>query len=306
MFDAVPHQASSRKLHHPVRESHMTTSTNSALKLSREARNEIAEKMATCPFIGAAVATGLLPVQHTSDNPLATIEDVARLGDLGGGDLGTRVLKLFARGNHSRWIAPTIDISPFVPSGMFSLHFGGSQGAHPGHSGILLDDPSKVGQGRLDQVQFDRLAGHADQHGRLSIDAVGDFIADSLKRDPESQVLPAWKIIKDTARLLKECKDVLFGGDENEKTEAFEALTKLLGEDHLAGSAGEWGLLFAFLKNSPNSEDGDIALSDVKAMFIDKRFPDGWDTWEKTALSWIKATLRLTKDASFAYHAGWK
>jgi len=95
-------------------------------------------------------------------------------------------------------------------------------------------------------------------------------------------------------------------GDETERTEAFEALTKLLGEDHLVASAGEWGLLFAFLKDSPNSDDGDIVLSDVSAMFVDKRLPTGWETWKKTAISWIKATLRLTKDASFAYHAGWK
>ena len=213
---------------------------------------------------------------------------------------------LFARGNHSRWVVPAEGVDSFVPSGMFSLQFGGSQGAHAGHSGILLRNPDEVGRGRLDQAQFDRLAGHADPDGRLSIDSIGDFIADNLKRDSNAQVLPAWQLIKDIARLLKEFKDVALGGDESERTEAFEALTKLLGEDHLAGSAGEWGLLFAFLKNSPNSDDDDIALSDVEAMFVDKRFPAGWETWKKSALSWIKVTLRLTKDASFAYHAGWK
>jgi hypothetical protein len=279
---------------------------NTPVTLSQEERNEIAEKMATCPFVGTAVATGQLSVFNTSEIPLAAIDEIARLGDLGGGDLGTRVLKLFARGNHSRWMIPKEGVDPFVPSGMFSLHFGGSQGAHAGHSGILLGDPKEIGRGRLDQAQFDRLAGYADANGRLSIDSIGDFIADNLKRNPEAQVLPAWQLIKDIARLLNEFKDVVLGGDESGKTEAFEALTKLLGEDNLAGSAGEWGLLFAFLKNSPNSDDGDIALSDVEAMFVEKRFPAGWETWNKTALSWIKATLRLTKDASFAYHAGWK
>ena len=284
----------------------MTKPNKDPVSLAREDLNEIAERMATCPFVGAAVAMGQLQVLNTAESPLASIDEIARLGDLGGGDLGSRVLKLFARGNHSRWVVPMQGTDPFVPTGTFSLQFGGSQGAHAGHSGILLGNPGEVGHGRFDQIQFDRLAGHADRDGRLSIDAVGDFIADNLRQDANAQVLPALKLIRDTARLLNEFKDVVLGGDETESTEAFEALTKLLGEDHLVASAGEWGLLFAFLKDSPNSDDGDIALSDVSTMFVDKRLPGGWETWKKTALSWIKATLRLTKDASFAYHAGWK
>ena len=280
--------------------------TDTPLALSPEERRQIADKMTTCPFVGTSVATGQLPVLNSAENPLAELEEIARIGDTGGGDLGRHVLKLFARGNHSRWIVASDDGDALVPNGTFSLIFGGSQGAHPGHSGILLGDPKEPAQGRFNQTEFDRLVGYADQNGRLSIDSIGDFIADNLKRDPESQVLPAWKLIKDTAHLLNEFKDVVLGGDASEKTEAIEALTKLLGEDHLAGSAGEWGLLFAFLKNSPRSDDGDIALSDVKEMFVNKQFPDGWDTWEKSTLSWIKATLRLIKDASFAYHVGWK
>jgi len=279
---------------------------NSPVNLSQEERNEIAERMATCPFVGTAVATGQLSVFNSSEIPLADIDEIARLGDLGGGDLGTHVLKLFARGNHSRWVIPKESVKTFVPAGMFSLHFGGSQGAHAGHSGILLGDPEEIGQGRLDQAQFERLAGYADPNGRLSIDSIGDFIADNVKRDPKAKVLPIWQLIKDTAQLLNEFKDIVLGGDESDKTEVYEALTKLLGEDNLVGSAGEWGLLFAFLKESPNSDDGDIALLDVEALFVEKRFPTGWETWKKTALSWIKATLRLTKDAAFAHHLGWK
>lgn len=283
----------------------MTEPYNTPVSLSQEEQeeqNEVAEKMATCPFVGTAVATGQLQMLNTAENPLASIDEVARLGDLGGGDLGTHVLKLFARGNHSRIPG---DIHALVPTGTFSLQFGGSQGAHAGHSGILLGNPDEVGRGRFDQGEFKRLVAHADRNGRLSIDSIGDFIADNLKRDPNAQVLPAWQLIKDAAQLLSEFKDVVLGeGNETQKTEAFEALTKLLSEDNLAGSAGEWGLLFAFLKNSPNSDDGDIALSDVKVMFVDKQFPIGWETWAKSTLDWIKATLQLIKDASFAYHAG--
>lgn len=284
----------------------MTKPNSAPVSLSQTERIQVAERMATCPFVGTAVATGQLEVLNSAENPLASIDEVARLGDLGGGDLGTHVLKLFARGNHSRWVIPADNVDAFVPTGTFSLLFGGSQGAHPGHSGILLGNPKEVGRGRVDEAAFDRLAEHADSDGRLSIDSIGDFIADNLKRDPDAHVLPAMKLIRDAARLLSEFKDVVFGGDESEKTEAFEALTKLVGEDHLAASAGEWGLLFAFLKNSPNSDDGDIALSEVKLMFVDKQFPAGWQTWEKSTLSWIKATLRILKDASLAYHIGWE
>ena len=282
--------------------------TDEPVELSAAQRKEIAEKMTTCPFIGTAVATGLLQVLNTADNPLASIDDIAALGDSGGGSLGT-ALKLFARGNHSTMLGVGDGVKSTVPAGTFNLQFGGSQGAHAGHSGILLGDPSEVGAGRLDQAQFDRLAEHADRNGRLSVDTVGDFIADNLKKDPASQVLPAFKLIRDTARLLGAFKDVVFGGDDpadQEKTEAFAALTKFLGEDHLAGSAGEWALLFAFLKNSPNSDDGDIALADVKKMFVDKEFPEGWESWEKNISDWLKATFRLAKDASFAYHVGWE
>jgi len=286
----------------------MTKPNTNPVSLSQEERVEITEKMATCPFVGTAVALNQLQVLNSAENPLAYIDEIARLGDLGGGDLGTRVLKLFARGNHSNWVTSMDDAGSQVPTGTFSLQFGGSQGAHAGHSGILLDDPREVNRGRFDPLEFKRLTGHADRIGRLSIDSIGGFIAENLKLDrpnrPKAQVLPLGQLMGDTVRLLNEYKDVVLGGDEQQSTEAISALTKLLGEDHLVASAGEWGLLFAFLKNSPKSNEGDIALSDVEEMFVGRRFPTGWETWKKTALSWVHATLRLTKDAALAFHFG--
>ena len=55
-----------------------------------------------------------------------------------------------------------------------------------------------------------------------------------------------------------------------------------------------------------NSDDGDIAVDDVETMFLQKQFPAGWEHWEKSTLTWVKATWQLVKDAAFAYHAGWK
>ena len=131
----------------------MTKPNADPVSLSQDKRFEIAEKMAACPFVGTAVASGRLQVLNSAENPLASIDEIARLGDLGGGDLGTRVLKLFARGNHSRWVAPPEDVGTLVPMGTFSLQFGGSQGAHAGHSDILLDDPRAVGRGHQAELR---------------------------------------------------------------------------------------------------------------------------------------------------------
>ena len=55
-----------------------------------------------------------------------------------------------------------------------------------------------------------------------------------------------------------------------------QKLTKLLGDDNLVGSAGEFGLLFAFLANTPDAheEDGEptISVTDLETMFVQKSF----------------------------------
>jgi hypothetical protein len=62
--------------------------TEEALQLGQEAIRKIVQTKATCPFVGAAVATGKLRVRNDAENPLAGIEDVRMLGNSGGGDLG--------------------------------------------------------------------------------------------------------------------------------------------------------------------------------------------------------------------------
>jgi hypothetical protein len=86
-----------------------------------------------------------------------------------------------------------------------------------------------------------------------------------------------------------------------------EKLTRLLGEDNLVGSAGEFGLLFAFLARKPGSNEIDgepaISVSDVRAMFVDKRFPDGWEKWKKTRADWVTNTSSLLVSAGKHYLA---
>jgi hypothetical protein len=91
--------------------------------------------------------------------------------------------------------------------------------------------------------------------------------------------------------------------DERQK----EKLTKLLGEDNLVGSSGEFGLLFAFLTNKPGvSEiDGEPALSleDVRGMFLDMTLPTGWQSWKKRRVDWTVHTTGLLLSAAKEYHA---
>jgi len=61
---------------------------NSIAELSDAERTEVAERKATCPFIASAVSDKHLPVRNDAGDPLASIDDVRRLGNTGGGDLG--------------------------------------------------------------------------------------------------------------------------------------------------------------------------------------------------------------------------
>src|SRR5215813_8735256 len=96
------------------------------LQLGLEALSEIVEKKATCPFVGTAVGMARLPVRNEATNPLASIEDLRRLGNTGGGDLGD-LLVLFATGNHALMRSDSGKLDRSVPKGLFSLEFPGSQ-----------------------------------------------------------------------------------------------------------------------------------------------------------------------------------
>lgn len=287
--------------------------TQDPLQLGPEILSEIAEKKATCPFIGSGVAMGVLPVRNEARNPLADIEDVRKLGDTGGGDLG-EVLVLFATGNHARMRGPDDQLDQEVPDGLFSLEFPGSQGSHPGHSGILESDPSKLDSGRLSLPDFQRLASLA-MNGLIKRSDVGKFIADNLRRDPKSKVFGtsvAGLLARDLRQFIATVGPDLLarlrGSTDNSlHRELVEKLTHLTGEDNLVGSSGEFGLLFAFLVHSPRTKqlDGEPALSleDIESMFVHRRLPEGWGNWKKTRADWVINTTALMVDAGKAYLA---
>jgi hypothetical protein len=287
--------------------------TEEAPQLGPEAISKIVQTKAACPFVGAAVATGKLRVRNETTNPLASIEDVRRLGNSGGGDLG-EVLAVFATGNHAFMRGPNDRLDQKTPEGMFSLEFPGSQGSHPGHSGILQGNPEELDSGRFSLADFQRLAGLAVD-GFIKRSDVGKFIAENLHRDPKSKVfgasvagLLARDLGQFVATLGPNLLERLHGThDKGLHRELDEKLTRLTGEDNLVGSSGEYGLLFAFFANRPGAKkvDGEPALSleDIESMFVHKRLPEGWETWRKTRADWITNTIALIVNAGKAYRA---
>ena len=283
------------------------------LPLSAVELTDVVERKATCPFIGTAVARGLLPVRNQPENPLASIQDVRRLGNTGGGDLG-EVLVFFATGNHARMRGPSGRLDQKVPEGLFSLEFPGSQGSHPGHSGILQGDPAEMDSGRLSVPDFQRLAGLA-VNGLIKRSDVGKFIAGNLHRDPKSKVFgpSAAKLLAHdlhhfvASAGLNLLSRLSGSNQETDHRDLEQKLTLLTGEDNLVGSSGEFGLLFAFLANSPKTKEADgepaLSLEDIESMFLHKCFPEGWDRWRKTRSDWITNTTALMVSAGKEYLA---
>jgi hypothetical protein len=291
----------------------MDHASATAIELDRIENCQIVERKVTCPFVGSAVAQGKLLVRNTLDNPLASIEDLKALGNSGGGDLGD-LLVLFASGNHAFMKGRTDALDTPAPDGLFSLEFPGSQGSHPGHSGILQGDPRTTGSGRLSPDDFARLAGRAT-NGAVERADVARFIAENLDRDPNAKVFGTNAIAafgEDLFSLLRSTAASWIGrlaGSDDDARAAHRnmetKLTKLLGDDNLVGSAGEYGLLFAFLANRPGApkidEEPALLLRDLQDMFLHKQLPLGWESWKKTRRDWTRNTFELLVGAGMEF-----
>ena len=94
---------------------------------------------------------------------------------------------VFANGNHAFMRSESGNLDKKVPSGLFSREFPGSQGSHPGHSGILEGDSEALDSGRLSQADFTRLTSRA-KNGLIKRSEVGRFIAENLFKDSRSKV----------------------------------------------------------------------------------------------------------------------
>jgi hypothetical protein len=276
-------------------------------ELTPDQQSQVAQTKATCPFIASGVKSGALPVRNDADKPLASIDDVAKLGNTGkGSDLG-ELLKLFAQGNHGFMPGMSGKLDLPVPPGHFSLDFPGSQGSHAGHSGILQGDPTRTNTGRFSDADFERLASFA-KDGHVSRSDLGKFIAHNVLNDPNANkpgLKTAGLLAKDfgalTVQVAKTLKDKAHGqSDPVEERKVTQQLTKLLAEDNLIGSAGEFGLMAALLANSPNTiqvgglnKEPAYSMAELELMFKHKQFPAGWETWKKTTADWAVNTSAL-------------
>jgi hypothetical protein len=194
------------------------------------------------------------------------------------------------------------------------LQFPGSKGAHPGHSGILMGDPHRLDSGRFSESDFQRLASRA-REGFITRSDVGKFIAENLRRDPNSRVFGAavlGALGRDLAHFVESLGPSLLAvvhrADEVRAHQDLEQkFTRFAGEDNLVGSCGEFGLLFAFFANRPDAREIDgeptLLLEDLRLMFIDKRLPEGWDSWRKTKRDWLINSTALMISAGKAYLA---
>lgn len=283
----------------------MSASPSSPLTLNASERSEISARKVTCPFLGPAVAGDALPVRNTQAQPLASIADVVALGNSGSdSDLGD-LLKIFCEGNHAFMPGPSGALDQPVPEGLFSLDLPGSQGSHFGHSGILQGHPQSADSGRFSEVEFSRLLRFVTD-GAIRRSDFGRFIAANIVRDPAAHapgLKTAMFLSKDLLLLAGQVIAVLSDKvtdthDPVDRRKLFTRLTRLLGEDHLLGSSGEFGLLAAFLANSPRTRQVDstidtepaYAVTDISSMFWDQRLPDGWQSWTKKARDWVVHT----------------
>jgi hypothetical protein len=283
------------------------------VKVPDEARSLLVHTKVTCPFLGPVVAMQRLPLRNEAANPLAGIEDLRKLGNSGGGDLGD-LLVLFATGNHLAMRSEGGTLDARVPRGFFSLELPGSQGSHFGHSGILQGNPKALDSGRFSAPDFARLTGRA-RAGLIKRSDVGRFIAENLRRDPNSRVFgssAAKLLLSDLGSFVASIGPAALGRLDGASDQVAEThrdfeqkLTKLLGNDNLVGSAGEFGLLFAFLANKPDAreEDGEptISVSDLETMFVQKKLPSGWESWRKTRVDWVENTTALLISAGKEY-----
>jgi hypothetical protein len=271
------------------------------LDLTDEQRDTIINQGATCPFNRTAVKQGAITVGGTPEHPLGSTLDAIALGNAGGGDLG-RVMKFFIEINHNVVVGADGATTVPVPANTFSLWFPGSHGAHPGHSGILMGDPSNTRSGRLN---IDRLADfesnystpYPDGKNYISLDQMGQFIAKNVAADPNSRgfnlagaTALARNIVSLTARALS--------GDPNLVD---DFLHLFVTADDMFDSSGEFALLFARFSDNVDANGDPLVSTDVvQSLFVDGQFPPGWDQKPAWAMDWIKDSLKIAKSAVLA------
>jgi len=225
------------------------------------------------------------------------------------------VLAAFSEGNHTFMLGRSEKkLDKETPRGMFSLIFPGSQGSHAGNTGILKPrGQGEPGQGITDPQRFETFFpdNGADT---ISLKDIAHVIARDVSEDKDALVFDrrtGEALASDIVALAGKTSSVLlkkiFKKDTPEDSrEFFQLLTLTAGRNNLVGSSGEFGLLAAFLANSPRTKDRSgknplFSRQEVRKMFIQKEFPEDWKTWPKYAGDWVRYSLLLTTEAAREY-----
>jgi len=268
------------------------------LQLTTSQRDTLVHKGATCPFMRTAVNDKRVRIRGAIDKPLGDTGDVIHLGNAGGGDLG-KVLEFFAHINHNRLNGPGGLTETPVPDNTFGIWFPGSQGAHPGHSGILMGDPGDATSGRFTAERLTRLTSdystlYPDGKRYISREQIGAFIADNVGNDPTSRGFD----LAGMQALSTQLADLARRAAENDPNLLKDVLHLLVTGNDLVNSSGELSLLFTrFADGTDVSGHPVISTGAVESLFRDGVFPAGWDQHPARATDWVWNTLAIARSA---------
>jgi hypothetical protein len=260
-------------------------------------RQMLMTKAATCPFMRAAIQNGAVSVGNSLEDPTGKIDDVVKLGNAGGGDLGN-VLKFFAEINHNRLNGPAGLAGP-TPAGSFGLWFPGSAGSHPGHSGILQSNPKDASSGGLSEAKLDNLTSNyatvtKDGKSYIPIDQIGKFIAQNVANDPNSRGLNL-AALEDLLRQVRTLMQRVEKGDPNVLKEVAHLIVTPID---VVNSAGEYSLLYTRFGDAQDGEGRDmVSTNTVDSLFRDGQMPAHWADKKATTLEWVKNVLFILESA---------
>jgi hypothetical protein len=189
-----------------------------------------------------------------------------------------------------------------VPEDSFSLDLPFSQGSHAGDSSILQE---KLYAPSFSQEAFDRLKPFS-KNGYITREQMGEFIAVTVMSDDESTTIGSGTIWRSSLGLFsflgKSFLSFTFARTSEKKREAAAEFTKILGTDNIAGSAGEWALMYALFTHRTDGRRGDVIyLDEMLEMFRDKKMPEGWENWKRSRGDWAGITFQISKSGYNAF-----
>ncbi len=159
----------------------MDIGPNAEVALKDTEKEQLVEKITTCPLLAAPwprASSRSETAPLTRSRPLRTCEIWRILAAA-----IPETCSLFAAGNHAFMRGDSGELDKATPQGFFLLELPGSQGAHPGHSGIPGRSFGPLGPAQL--PDFARLAER--RRAALSSGPTWDGSSPRIRSRPEGQ-----------------------------------------------------------------------------------------------------------------------